>query len=239
VADQVISVVVEDLRKSKGAVQSAVLVHLVNDPTDYVSDQIRDTIEQSGTFDLRDRMLDEKVKKALKLRIDSVSDLNSALARSQGLGAQGVLFGKINAFESYPNGAKIDLEITLADIVSRDVVFNRRYNKEIGSGLLNPAVVKDSVHELGGVQRFLGWLVLVLLLPVFTISFIRAMVRKESNRANAFTLAIYTGVDALLAFLLLGASFASWLAVLLFLVVVGVAFAYNVFIMSFALKLEQ
>jgi FtsH-binding integral membrane protein len=104
---------------------------------------------------------------------------------------------------------------------------------------LNPAVVKDSVHELGGVQRFLGWLVLVLLLPVFTISFIRAMVRKESNRANAFTLAIYTGVDALLAFLLLGASFASWLAVLLFLVVVGVAFAYNVFIMSFALKLEQ
>jgi len=74
---------------------------------------------------------------------------------------------------------------------------------------------------------------------VFTISFIRAMVRKESNRANGFTLGIYTGADALLAYLLLGAGVSSVFSALLFALVVGIAFAYNVFIMTFALKMEQ
>jgi hypothetical protein len=65
------------------------------------------------------------------------------------------------------------------------------------------------------------------------------MVRKESNRANGFTLAIYTAADALLAYLFLGAGLGSVVSALLFALVVGLAFAYNVFIMTFALKMEH
>ncbi len=46
----------------------------------------------------------------------------------------------------------------------------------------------------------------MLLLPVFTIAFIRTMVRKDSNKTNAFVLGIYTVADALLAWLLIGAA---------------------------------
>jgi FtsH-binding integral membrane protein len=87
-------------------------------------------------------------------------------------------------------------------------------------------------------QRFLSWVVIVLLLPVFTIAFIRAMVRKESNRVNAFTLSVYTAVDALRAYLLLGAALTGWFSVLLFIIAVGAALAYNFYIMNFALRLE-
>ena len=78
-----------------------------------------------------------------------------------------------------------------------------------------------------------------MLLPVFTIAFIRTMVRKGSNKTNAFVLAIYTLVDALLAWLLVGAALTSWFPVVVFIIAVAVAFLYNVRIMSFAVKLEE
>jgi hypothetical protein len=85
----------------------------------------------------------------------------------------------------------------------------------------------------------LAWAVLVLLLPVFSITFIRTMVRKSSNRINAFVLAIYTAVDAILAWLMVGASLVGGGAIVAFVGGVAVAAAYNVFVMTFALRLEE
>ena len=237
-ADQVINTIADDLRKSKENIQSVVLLHLKNDPTDYLTDQIRATIDQSGVFDLRDRSLDEKIEKALHLPVDSVGDLDAALSRSRGLGSQGVIFGKVHSFESFGGQAKIHLEISLANNNTREIVFTRRYTREISPGLLSGATIQDETKRFSGSQRLLGWLLCVLLLPVFTVNFIRSMVRKESNRANAFTLAVYTATDALLAVLLLGVNLDSLLSILLFLAVIGAAFGYNVFVMTFALKLE-
>lgn len=239
VAEQVVPSVLEDLRKNKGSLRSVAFLHLVNDPADYVTDQLRANIEQSGVVDLLDERVGEKVARALHLRIASVGELEAAAREGRGLGAQGVIFGKVNSFESYPGGAKMDLELSLAEVAGPKVLFSRRYSKEVPSGPFAPAAVPESASHIGGLERLLAWGVMVLLLPVFTVSFIRAMVRKESNRANAFTLGVYTAADALLACLLLGAGLTSWLSALLFALVVGMAFAYNVFIMTFALKMEQ
>lgn len=236
--DEVMPQVVEDLRLGRKDLRSVVLFHLMDDPTDYVSDRLRAQIEQTGVFDLRDRSLNEKVKKALKLRIGSAADVDAALAASQNLGAEGVLFGGVHVLESYPGGAKVDLQVILAKIEGKQILLDRRYNKELTSVSLTPAVVQDEVRKFGLAQRFLGWALVVLLLPVFSIGFIRAMVRKESNQANAAALAVYTVVDALLAFLMVGATLTTWSSALGFLVLAGLAFGYNVFIMTFALKME-
>ena len=236
--DEVMPQVVEDLRQARKDIHSVVLFHLMDDPTDYVSDRLRAQIEETGAFDLRDRSLSEKVKKALNLRITSVADVDTAVKASQSLGAQGMLLGGVHVLESYPGGAKLDLQIILGKIEGREILIDRRYTKELTSTALTPAAVQDEVRKIGPAQRFLGWVLVVLLLPVFSIRFIRAMVRKESNRANAATLAIYTTVDSLLAFLIVGASLGSWGSALVFLGLVGVAFGYNVFIMTFALKME-
>ena len=238
VADQLIPAIVEDLRTSRQSIRSAVLLHLTNDTTDYVSDQLRLGIEQAGILDLHDRTLSEKVRTALRLKHPSYGRTDEAIAAGRSRNAPAVVFGTIHSFESYPDGAKIDLEIRLADVAKGQTIFDRRYSKDVTTSVFSGSVVKEHVGRVGAAQRFLGWVVLVLLLPVFTIGFIRAMVRKDSNRANAFALAVYTAVDAVLAYLLVGADFSSWLSILIFLIAVGVAFGYNVTVMSFAMKLE-
>lgn len=239
VAGEAIGQLLGDLHGNKGSLQSLAIVHLANDNTDYLSDQIRTAVEQSGLFDVVAPPLYEKAQKLLGVVVDSSPSLNSALMTAREQGAKAVLFGRVESFESYGSAAKVEMEITLANVQSREVVFSRRYSKDVGMGLSSQSSAGRSAGSWGGSSRFFAWMVVVLLLPVFTISFIRAMVRKESNRSNAFTLAIYTSVDVLLAWLVLGGPLSGWLACVEFLLAIGVAFAYNVYIMNFALRLEK
>ena len=87
-------------------------------------------------------------------------------------------------------------------------------------------------------MRLLGFVLLVLLLPIVTISFIRTMVAKRSNKVNAFVLSVYTVIDMILAFFMVGGTFCSCAAVAVFLGASMLAFLYNVSLMSFALRLE-
>jgi hypothetical protein len=238
VADHVIPKIVDDLRNSRQNIQSVVLLHLVNDPSDYVTDQLRVAIEQSGVVDLRDRTFLEKVRNKLGFRHPASDSLEYAVGRGQSAGVQGVIYGTVNTFESYRGGSALKVDVRMVEVATKQLVFENQYSKELPSILLSKANVQEQLTGVSPLQRFLSWTVLVLLLPVFTIGFIRTMVRKESNRSNAFVLSIYTGVAVLLGYLLLGVDFSSWFSVLMFLVAMGAAFAYNIFIMTFALKLE-
>jgi len=241
VADQVIEQVTEDIRRVRQAAPNlgtTALLHLVNDPSDYVTDRLRAQIEQNGVLNLLDRTFWEKVRNLLRLSHTSYGNLETALQQGRKLKADTVLFGSVGRFESGAADAVIDLELTLARTSDGAVLLTKRYGKEMTVGLLSQPFVQEQVQALRPAQRFLAWVVIVLMLPIFTIGFIRAMVRKESNKVNAFTLGTYTAVDALLAYILLGAALTGWFSVLLFLIAVGAAFAYNYTIMSFALKLE-
>lgn len=67
----------------------------------------------------------------------------------------------------------------------------------------------------------------------------RVMIRKESNKTNAFILDVYTLADALLAWLFIGAALNPWFPVVVFTSGVTAAFLYNVHTMVFALRLED
>ncbi len=237
-ANRVIPDMVEDIRNERGAIREVTLLHFGNDPTDYFTNTLRSTIEQRGTLDLHDRSVSEKVRDLLDLRHPSYASTDAAVAHGGDRQADGVLFGTIHAFESYPEGAKINVEVNLADVSTGSIVFSKRYNLETSSASQILANIKEQSRGFPWFQRLLGWLLAVLLLPVFTISFMRAMLRKESNKTNAFVLAIYTLADALLAWLLVGAALNSWWSALVFVVAVAIAFVYNVRIMTFALRLE-
>jgi len=237
-ADQLIPNIVEDVRTSRKAVRRAALLHFDNDPTDYFTNTMRSIIERRGILDLYDRTLMEKLYDLLHLRHRTYGNKDKAIRRARELKAPAVLFGTIHAFESYPTGAKIDVDVALADASGR-IVFTKRYTKESSVSPLSPVVLRERTRAVPWFRRLLAWIIVVLLLPVFTISFIRAMVRQRSNWRNAFVLATYTVVDALLAYLLVGAALSSWWAVLVFIVAVVAALAYNVRVMTFALHLEE
>jgi len=238
-ADDVIPNIVEDIRTSKGNIRRAALLHFSNDPTDYFTNTLRGVIEQRGVLDLRDRTVAEKVRNLLHLRHPSYPAADTALERARELGAKAVLYGSIHAFESYPGGAKIDVEVNLTNVSTGQPVFTKRYNVQTSPVSMVVTSVQEQARAFPWFQRLFGWLIAVLLLPVFTIGFIRTMVRKESNKANAFVLGIYTVADALLAWLLVGAALSSWFLVEVFIVAIAAAFLYNVRIMTFALRLEE
>ncbi len=238
-ADKVIPNIVEDIRTSRGNIRQAALIHFNNDPTDYFTNTLRSTIEQRGVLDLRDRTVMEKARNLLNLRHPAHDGPDGAIAQGRALDTQGVLSGTIEAFESYPGGSKIDVEVYLVDVASGRTVFTKRYSTEASPTASVTAAMQEAAQSFPWFQRLFGWLIAVLLLPVFTIAFIRAMVRKGSNKSNAFVLAIYTMVDAMLAWLLVGAALNSWFPVVIFVAAVAVAFLYNIRIMTFALRLEE
>jgi hypothetical protein len=237
-ADRVLSNVIDDIRNSRGEIRRVAVLQFGNDSAGHFTDMLRGVLEQTGVLHLRDRTLSEKARSALNVERPSYQSPDEAVARGRELGTQGVVFGTVHALESYSGGAKIDVEVNLADVSTGRTVLSKRYSHENSLGSTVVASVQETTRKFPWFQRFLGWLLVVLLLPVFTLGFIRAMVRKGSNRANLFVLSIYTLADVVLAWLLVGAALNSWWTVLPFILAVAAALAYNVRIMTFALKLE-
>ena len=237
-ADRIIPSIVDDLRDSRSDLRSAALLHFENDPTDYFTNQFRTIVEHSGILDLYDRTTGEKAASLANLRQSTYGSLDAALARGRELGAKAVLFGTIHSFQSHGRGVNIDVELQLANVATGQVIFSKRYNKDSATFAIIAANVQAAAKGFPWFQRLFGWAIAVLLLPVFTIAFIRTMVRKESNRTNVFVLSIYTLVDALLAWLLVGMTFGSWPVALVFIFAIIMAIIYNIRIMSFAVGLE-
>jgi hypothetical protein len=238
-ADQLIPTIIEDIRLSRQDIRQATLLHFANDPTDYFTNKLRSGLEQRGVLDLGDRSFGEKLRDTLRIRHRSYTAMDEAIAKGRDRGAPGVLYGEIYAFESFPGGVKLDVEVNLANVANRQTVFGKRYNLEAPPRVFAPEDMQKAVRSFPWFKRLLGWMIIVLLLPVFTIGFIRTMVRKESNRANAFVLSVYTIIDALIAWLMVGAALNSWFRVAVFIFAVGVAFFYNVRVMTFAMRLEE
>ncbi|MBP7053428.1 MAG: hypothetical protein KBE65_20660 [Phycisphaerae bacterium] len=238
-ADQVIPKIVEDLRQCRGSIRLGAMTHFTNDATDYFTDQLRMAIERRGVLDLRDRTLGEKLRGLLNLRFHSYASHREAANHGRRLHVQGVVWGTIHAFESYPRGAKLDVEVNLIDTASGTTVFSRRYYEDGLLGSFVQAVVGQGTGRTWWLHRAGAWAIVVLLLPVFSIGFIRAMVRKESNATNAFVLAVYTGADLLLACLIAEAPLTSAVGVVLLIIAAATALLYNAKIMTMALRPES
>jgi len=238
-ADKVIAQITEDIRTNRGNSRNAAILQFVSDPSDYFTDTLRSVIEQNGILDLHDRTVMEKARALLNLRQPSVANTDAAVAEGRALGVQCVLCGVIHAFESYSGEARIDVDVYLVDVATGHPIFAKRYATDTARASAVTAAIQDVARSFPLFRRLLGWLVAVLLLPVFTIAFIRAMVRKGSNKANAFVLSVYTVVDALLAWLLVGAALNSWFSVVIFIAAVVAALLYNVRVMTLALRLEE
>lgn len=89
------------------------------------------------------------------------------------------------------------------------------------------------------VTRTLAWLGVAALLPIATFALLRALARKRSNGANAAALMGYTGVDLILAAVLLGGALAGWPLAMLLLMTALLGLFYNMHVMTWAVKLEE
>jgi hypothetical protein len=237
-ADKAVNDMVEMIRQNRDSIYRVVLVHFDNDPTDYFSNALRRQIESKGVLDLQDKTFIEKLRDKLSLRQPAFYSPSAAADIAKRTDADGALTGALKTFESYPGGAKIEV---VYDLVSANgnIVYSGQYVKDTSSIFLQPDSGETDSHPGGWLKRVMAYILLVLLLPVFTITFIRSMVKRRSNGRNAFVLVIYTLADAVFAWFLIGLSLNGYLPLIIFLAAVAAAFAYNIRIMTFALKLEE
>lgn len=255
VADQAIKIIVAELRENAGDITRIELLHFENDPTSYVSDTLREELMRQGGLTLEKPRLVDKLFKLFGIVNKGCGLREKAVKIARRGDADAVVWGRVNRLENERNGATIKGFYELYDLRKGGQV---AYEGTISSTTVpNKIMSGDSASADAGNYlpynedvalmplskpwyiRFLWFTVVVLLLPIFTISFIRTMVAKRSNLINAFMLGIYTLIDVIFAFFMIGGKFTGFFSVFLFLLAGSAAFVYNVALMSFALRLES
>ena len=258
VADKLIPQIAEDIRSSKDKIRRASVAHFDGDTTGYFTKALRSELDDKGVLDVTDRGLMEKVRDLLGMRQTSYDEIEAAARYAADLNKEAVIFGKIHTFEVKPGGVELDVELTFAEAGTKRVLHQQRYTYDtsappaMATGTTLPALTPAGGGTPGQVaqtpgdeatyhwgRRIFAWILLVVLLPVFSMSFIRSMARKDSNRANALVLGVYTVADILLAMLLVGPALAGWVAIGLFVVAIVASILYNVQVMTVAVKLEE
>ncbi len=239
IADIIIPDIVQDIRTARNDLDRIALLYFSNDHSDYFTEKLRASLERSGIADMRDLTAMEKARNLLNLSHPQYDTLNNAVKRGKNLDVQAVIFGRIHAFESYAENTRIDVMVHLAEVDTGQEVFSKRYTLEKPASELAIQDIVDKASSFPWLQRLTAWVLIILLLPVFSISFIRTMVARKSNLTNAAVLGVYTLAGALSGWLLLGAALTSKLMLLIFFPALGLIFVYNIWIMTCAVRLEE
>lgn len=233
--------VVEALRQGRGGMKTITFVHLADDPSDQVSLLLRRHIERSGVLHVHDSSPLEKLRGLMQLPLPAANETVQALALAGSQPGDAVLFGIVERFEETGDGvAVLDLYLVLASPESGRRLWSQRFNRRVTGGVFSSST---SSAEEGAThaffQTFFSWVLLVLLLPIFTIRSICCFLCRESNRVNGTLLILYTIADTILAVLLIGLPESSLLAFLVLVMLVAMAFFYNVWIMTVALRMVR
>ena len=253
-ADRAAEKALGEIREHRGSLSNVKMIHFANDPTDCISQKFRDVLEGTGILNLTDSTCGEKFRNLANLRETGCASSSDAVKIAQGEDVDGVLWGVVDRFESFGEGVLLKGFYQLVELPSGRVVWEGRLDEDTITASV-VAEQREKVAHPDGLDRtkeavevaasrvrwhirFLWFALVMLLLPVVTISFLRTMVAKRSNRVNALVLAIYTIIDLIFAFFMVGGAFGSFVQVMLFLIAGGVALGYNVCLMNFALRLE-
>lgn len=253
-ADRAAEKALGEIRAHRGSLTNVKMIHFANDPTDCLTQKFRDLLNGSGVLNLSDTSCAEKFRFFANFREHGCGSSTEAVQAAKGENVDGVLWGVIDRFESFGEGVLLKGMYQLVEVPSGAVIYEGRlFENSITQSVIDraareaesPGCMKETAEavEVAASQvrwhiRFLWFALVMLLLPVLTISFLRTMVAKRSNRVNALVLAIYTIIDLIFAFFMVGGTFGSFFQVVLFLIAGGVSFGYNVGLMNFALRLE-
>jgi hypothetical protein len=242
-AGKVVDNIVNDLKENRGELRHVALLQFAGDSSGFITERLRSKIEFTGLFDLKPKGFMTKVRGVLNLQEPSYGTLEDALQEGGSLKVAGVIYGTVRRFESVNGEEAWDVDARLCDLGSREVVMEKSYTKAdpMQTVALKTAtgVPDEEAKGFSWLTRSLAWVLLVLLLPVFSIAFIRSAVRKKSNKINAFVLFVYTASDAALACLLVGAALTSGFGIAVLVSAVILALIYNIHMLSYGVHLEE
>ena len=242
-ANAAIKLMLEDIRANRGDAKRAALFHFDNDPTDYVSSNLRKEILSTGILDLEEISLPNRVRSKLNLRIPVYASLEEVVAAPVNKTTDLLIWGQLTAFElNADNTAVISGDWYIINAKTKQTIFKgtistSRENTTTDMQQNTASSVSSSAINL--FYNILVFTLFALLIPIITFPLLRSTAAKRSNQANAIVIALYGTIGGILAFLMVGCSFARTSTTILFFIAFIANIIYDLAMLSFATRLEQ
>ena len=237
--------IANSLRENRQDIRSLTLINFAGEPTDSISDHLRQRLGSAGTFLLADRSLFDKIRRKLLLSQSETDDLGVALQRGKRNKTDAVLYGTVHTFESEKSRAMIHIEYHLVDCRTGETVYSGIYDNraDMPLSMAIPAIISDIASAIPTdgawwLQLF-GCVLIVLLLPIFTFNFLVIMAEKRSGMIKAFVLAIYIGIGVMFAWILITPNWESYTSLALFALLLVFVVWYNVQLVAFAVRQNE
>ena len=122
VARSAVEHAVTRIRAEQGDARRAAVLHLANDPTDFVTLTLRRRLMEGGWLDLDGTPPLEKVRNLLNFRNPSVYDVEKAREYGKENGLDAVIIGNLDQFETTNNSAVLKGLLKFVRIAKGDVV---------------------------------------------------------------------------------------------------------------------
>ena len=254
-ADAAVKMMLEDIRANRGAAKSAILLHFDNDPTNYVSNALRKEILSTGILDLEEIPLIDRIRAKIHLRIPTYATLEEATNATAKAETDLVIWGQLTAFETTDSDtAVINGQYHLIDAQTMQPIFTGTISttKQEAATETVPeaqavAVVEQATEPtvpayeatIPLYARILAFVFIAILLPMITFPFFRSTAARRSNQANAIVIVLYAAIGGILAFLMIGGSFATPALTALFFIAFIANVIYDLAMLSFATRLEE
>ena len=228
VARSAVEHAVTRIRAEQGDVRRAAVLHLANDPTDFVTLTLRRRLMEGGWLDLDGTPPLEKVRNLLNFRNPSVYDVEKN-------GLDAVIIGNLDQFETTNNSAVLKGLLKFVRIVKGDVV---DIPLVVAGDAEAASEAKPSLPPPEGGRFSLTTRVCLLVLcvvafPIIAFPFLKMAMSKDSNIAAASALIALLVLDGIVIRAFLGAS-DSFFSLAVFLVALAASFGYDMFMLSYA-----
>lgn len=224
------------IARGDGRTLRAAVLHLENDPSDYVTERLRKQLGGGGHLDLDGTPVVEKIRNLLNLRNPGigVDNVDEAVAYGRRHKLDAVVVGSIERFETVKGGTA-ELVGTVkfiklgADDTANEIVVIPLTNKKIDDGVPPPPVIETMSLPMRLLLVALG----IAIVPILLFPFLKLVMRRDSNVATALVLVLLLVIDGTIIGRLLGTSL-DFFGLARFLIVLSAGFGYDLFMLSFA-----
>ena len=227
----------ERIRAERGDIRRAAVLHLVNDPSDYVTLSLRTRLMEGGLLDLDGTPPSEKIRNLFNLRNEGVFDVEKAIEYGKGHGLDAVVTGVLDEFETVKGKAVLKGQLKFVRIAKGDIV-DIPFSDDASGGGAAAEIAKvvagsGEPPSLSLTTRILLLALSIFLLPILAFPFLKKAMNRDSNAAAATALVVLLVIDGFIISAALGTS-GTFCGLAVFLVVFAAAFGYDLFMLSYA-----
>jgi hypothetical protein len=228
------------IRAERGEIRRAAVLHLANDPTDFVTLELRDQLKEGGMLDLDGTPSMEKIRNLLNMRNAGTFDVEKAVAYGKDNGLDAVVVRNLDEFETVNGKAVLKGQLKFIRVAKGDVVDIPLSDTASGGGITEE-VKKTMENDLAGKEtasvslttRVFLMALCIAILPVLAFPILKRVMGRNSNAATAIALVVLLALDGLIISAALGTS-GTFCGLAVFIVVFAAAFGFDLFMLSYA-----